>query len=114
MTRLSTRDRHKHRHVPLVYTVDPVVATLLQASQQESVGVPVKTVKSLTLNPINPGLMLPRHDGVEASAFGASSLGIPIFTTEVGFKAWGCIGPEVVPFCGSYLESYQVIPKRNY
>ena len=24
------------------------------------------------------------------------------------------IGPFVVPFCGSYLESYKVIPKRNY
>ena len=24
------------------------------------------------------------------------------------------IGPKIVPFCGSYLEFYQVIPKRNY
>ena len=24
------------------------------------------------------------------------------------------IGSMVVPFCGSYLGSYQVIPKRNY
>ena len=24
------------------------------------------------------------------------------------------IGPIVVPFRGSYLESYKVIPKRNY
>ena len=23
------------------------------------------------------------------------------------------IGPDVVPFCGLYLESYKVIPKRN-
>ena len=23
-------------------------------------------------------------------------------------------GSIVVPFCGSYLESYKVIPKRNY
>ena len=23
-------------------------------------------------------------------------------------------GPEVVPFWGSYIESYKVIPKRNY
>ena len=24
------------------------------------------------------------------------------------------IGPKVVPFWGSYLEFYKVIPKRNY
>ena len=24
------------------------------------------------------------------------------------------IGPKVVPFWGSYVESYKVIPKRNY
>ena len=24
------------------------------------------------------------------------------------------IGPKVVRFCGSYLGSYKVIPKRNY
>ena len=24
------------------------------------------------------------------------------------------IGSELVPFCGLYLESYKVIPKRNY
>ena len=24
------------------------------------------------------------------------------------------IGSEVVPFCGLYLESHKVIPKRNY
>ena len=23
-------------------------------------------------------------------------------------------GSQAVPFCGSYLESYQVIPQRNY
>ena len=33
--------------------------------------------------------------------------------------AWQCflglpIGPMVVPFWGSYLEFYKVIPKRNY
>ena len=33
-------------------------------------------------------------------------------------KTWGGvalpIGPKVVPFWGSYLESYKVIPKKNY
>ena len=24
------------------------------------------------------------------------------------------IGPQVVPFCGLYLESYKALPKRNY
>ena len=28
---------------------------------------------------------------------------------------WGLpIGSKVVPFCGLYLESYKVTPKRNY
>ena len=36
-----------------------------------------------------------------------------------GVKAEGAavflpIGPKVVPFWGSYLEFYKVIPKRNY
>ena len=33
----------------------------------------------------------------------------------LGLGVWGVpIGSIVVPFCGSYLESYKVIPKRNY
>ena len=34
-------------------------------------------------------------------AWTSESLGIPL-------------GSEVVPFCGLYLESYKVIPKRKY
>ena len=35
------------------------------------------------------------------------------------FKRKACaqtlpIGPQVVPFCGLCLESYKVLPKRNY
>ena len=30
------------------------------------------------------------------------------------FITWLPLGAIVVPFCGSYLESYKVIPKRNY
>ena len=39
----------------------------------------------------------------------------------LGLRVWafGCTasiprGSIVVPFCGSYLETYKVIPKRNY
>ena len=39
-----------------------------------------------------------------ASGFGGSESG------EHGVP----IGPKVVPFWGSYLEFYKVIPKRNY
>ena len=33
-----------------------------------------------------------------------------------GFRVQPCLpgGSKVVPFWGSYLESYKVIPKRNY
>ena len=34
-------------------------------------------------------------------------------STEFGMLALP-IGPIVVPFWGSYLDSYKVIPKRNY
>ena len=39
-------------------------------------------------------------------------------TPSIGFKVIRDtklpIGPSVVPFCGLYLKSYKVIPKRNY
>ena len=31
-----------------------------------------------------------------------------------GWEVWLPIGPKVVPFGGSYIEFYKVIPKRNY
>ena len=39
--------------------------------------------------------------------------------SRVRYSAWVCRsilpkGPKVVPFEGSYLEFYKVIPKRNY
>ena len=47
-------------------------------------------------------------------ALGRWGLGFRAFWfRSLGFRALP-IGPEVVPFYGLYLESYKVIPKRNY
>ena len=45
--------------------------------------------------------------------FGFQGLGFRV--SGLGVHVWGLpIVSMVVPFCGSYLGSYKVVPKRNY
>ena len=65
------------------------------------------------------GIRLPAWGCILVQAFGFFGFGfsdLRISGPELRASGvWGLpIGPKVVPFWGSYLEFYKVIPKRNY